>query len=210
MVVLIVVLVAVKPTPKKKERKRLDLSQSSMERNFITPVRAMSEFLLKPSDLESLPKTKRRSPYEYEPPITVYWRRDVEAKACEIWGSKENLEKELRKREIERKKYQQSKYLGVCRLFLILFLFFFIYIDIFTAKRRLRDFRREMGKSAESVLETETGLKGRSGRVVLTAVAMYVYIFAEDIRKIGHLCVFVSQLQKYYKYFIQNFLNKRI
>lgn len=101
--------VSAKPPPKKKERKRLDLSRSSMERNFITPVRAMSEFLLKPSDLESLPKTKRRSPYEYEPPITVYWRRDVESKALEVWGSRENLDKELRKRDIERKKYQQSK-----------------------------------------------------------------------------------------------------
>jgi len=51
-----------------------------MERNFITPVRAMSDFLLKPSDLEGLRKTKRRSPYESEPPITVYWRKDVESK----------------------------------------------------------------------------------------------------------------------------------
>lgn len=106
---ILLIFVLAKVQPKKKERKRLDLSQSSMERNFITPVRAMSEFLLKPSDLESLPKTKRRSPYECEPPITVYWRRDVEAKAVEVWGSRDNLEKELRKREIERRKYQQSK-----------------------------------------------------------------------------------------------------
>lgn len=63
-----------------KKRIRVDLTASSMERNFITPIRAMSDFLLKPADLESLPKTKRRSPYEFEPPITVYWRRDVEAK----------------------------------------------------------------------------------------------------------------------------------
>lgn len=93
-----------------KKRKRVDLSAASVERNFITPVRAMSDFLLKPSDLESLPKTKRRSPYESEPPITVYWRRDVEAKALEIWGTKERLVKELVKRDIERKKYQQSWY----------------------------------------------------------------------------------------------------
>lgn len=96
------------PGPKK--RKRLDLSAQSLERNFITPVKAMSDFLLKPSDLESLPKTKRRSPYESEPPITVYWRKDVEAKALEIWGSPENLQRERLKRDIERKKYQQSKY----------------------------------------------------------------------------------------------------
>ncbi|KAF7283545.1 solute carrier family 30 member 9 [Rhynchophorus ferrugineus] len=135
-----------------KKRKRVDLTAQSLERNFITPVRAMSDFLLKPSDLESLPKTKRRSPYESEPPITVYWRKDVEAKALEVWGSRENLQKELIKRDIEKKKYQQN---------------------IFTVKRRLRDFRRELGKSANVIEnESESGLMGRSGRVVLTAVAI--------------------------------------
>ncbi|EFA01750.2 Zinc transporter 9-like Protein [Tribolium castaneum] len=132
-----------------KKRKRVDLSAQSLERNFITPVRAMSDFLLKPSDLESLPKTKRRSPYENEPPITVYWRKDVEAKALSIWGSRENLQKELIKRDIERKKYQQN---------------------IFTMKRRLRDYRRELGRSAN--VETDGGIMGRSGKVVLTAIAI--------------------------------------
>lgn len=94
-----------------KKRARVDLSAHTVERNFITPNRATTDFLLKPSDLESLPKTKRRSPYESEPPITVYWRKDVEAKALEVWGSKENLQKELMKKDIERKKYQQSKFL---------------------------------------------------------------------------------------------------
>ncbi|KAJ3659375.1 hypothetical protein Zmor_011065 [Zophobas morio] len=135
--------------PQVKKRKRVDLSAQSLERNFITPVRAMSDFLLKPSDLESLPKTKRRSPYENEPPITVYWRKDVEAKSLNIWGSKENLQKELIKRDIERKKYQQN---------------------IFTMKRRLRDYRRELGKSAN--IEIDGGIMGRSGKVVLTAIAI--------------------------------------
>lgn len=92
-----------------KKRIQVDFSRSSLERNFITPVRAMSDFLLKPSDLEGLPKTKRRSPYEQEPPITVYWRKDVEAKAIEVWGSRENLLKECLKREIEKKRHQQSE-----------------------------------------------------------------------------------------------------
>lgn len=70
----------------------------------------MSDFLLKASDLESLAKIKRRSPYEQEPPITVYWRKDVEARAIEVWGSRENLLRECLKREIERKKHQQSKF----------------------------------------------------------------------------------------------------
>lgn len=136
------------PPPKK--RTKFDSNRSSMERNFITPARAMTDFLLKPSDLETLPKIKRRSPYEQEPPITVYWRKDVEAKAIEVWGSKENLLRECLKREIERKKYQQN---------------------IFTVKRRLRDYRREIS-SRTMVMEDEPGLRGKSGRVVLIAVGI--------------------------------------
>ncbi|CAK9825883.1 Zinc transporter 9 [Anthophora retusa] len=134
---------------KVKKKSKMEKSSSSLERNFITPVRAMSDFLLKPSDLENLPKTKRRSPYEFEPPITVYWRKDVEAKALEVWGSREALMKELLKKEVEQKAYQQN---------------------IFTVKRRLRDYRREMGSKADFV-ERE-GLFGRSGKVVLTAIAI--------------------------------------
>lgn len=134
---------------KVKKRNIVDKSTSSLERNFITPVRAMSDFLLKPSDLESLPKTKRRSPYELEPPITVYWRKDVEAKALEVWGSQEALLKELLKKEVERKIYQQN---------------------VFTVKRRLRDYRREIGNKTE-IIQKE-GLFGRSGKVILTAIAI--------------------------------------
>lgn len=104
-----VVAKAAESALQKQKKKRVDPSISTVQRNFITPVRAMSDFLLKPSDLESLPKTKRRSPYECEPPITVYWRKDVEAKALDVWGSRENLIKERLLREIEKKRYYQSK-----------------------------------------------------------------------------------------------------
>lgn len=40
----------------------------------------MNEYLLKPADLNELRKFHRRSPYDNEPPITVYLRRDVEAR----------------------------------------------------------------------------------------------------------------------------------
>ncbi|KAK0082545.1 hypothetical protein PV325_010205 [Microctonus aethiopoides] len=132
----------------KVKRLRVDHSASSLERNFITPVRAMVDFLLKPTDLESLPKTKRRSPYEDKPPITVYWRKDVETKALEVWGSREALLKELLKKEMENKTYQQN---------------------VFTVKRRLRDYRRELGNKSD-LENTNEGLFGRSGRVVLIAV----------------------------------------
>lgn len=67
-----------------KKRLLIDFSASYTERNFITPMRAMTEYLLRQSDLESLPKVLRRSPYEAEPPITVYYRKDVESKAFEV------------------------------------------------------------------------------------------------------------------------------
>lgn len=43
--------------------------------------------------------------------------------------------------------------------------------DIFTVKRRLRDYRREIGSKA-SIGDPEPGLMGKSGKVVLTAIAM--------------------------------------
>jgi len=42
--------------------------------------------------------------------------------------------------------------------------------DIFTVKRRLRDFRREKGYRPNA--STESGLLGSSGKVVLTAIVM--------------------------------------
>jgi len=44
--------------------------------------------------------------------------------------------------------------------------------DVFTVKRRLRDYRREIGNKTEIV--QKEGLFGRSGKVILTAIAMYV------------------------------------
>lgn len=134
-----------------KKRQRVKFSENSLERNFITPNRAMNDFLLKPADLELLPKTKRRSPYEQEPPITVYWRKDVEKKALEIWGSREKLLQECMKRETMKKMQQQNA---------------------FIVKRRLRDFRREMGSRTSAPGQETAGLMGNSGKVVLTAVAI--------------------------------------
>ena len=68
------------------------------ERNFITKLRAMDEFLLQDQDLKGLRFTQRRSPNEFDPPITVYWRKDVERKSLEVWGNFEALESEKEKR----------------------------------------------------------------------------------------------------------------
>ncbi|CAB3376751.1 Hypothetical predicted protein [Cloeon dipterum] len=131
-----------------KRRQRVDSSATSLERNFVTPLRAMNDFLLKQNELDELRKIQRRSPFENEPPITVYWRRDIEAKAMEVWGSKENLQSELVKRDAERRRYQQN---------------------IFTVKRVLRDYRREQRTKPESVPK-DAGLMSSTGKVVLTAV----------------------------------------
>ena len=64
----------------------------------MTAVRAMNEFLLKPEHLIGLRVTYRRSPNELDPPIKVYWRKDVEAKSIQIWGNLEAIELEKDKR----------------------------------------------------------------------------------------------------------------
>ncbi|KAB7501046.1 hypothetical protein Anas_05857 [Armadillidium nasatum] len=97
----------IKVLPKKNENLKIELPLLSKERNFLTAIRAMSEFLLSPEDLEDLRKTNRRSPFENEPPITVYWRKDVESKAIKVWGSLEVLEKEKQKRDRDMKNYQE-------------------------------------------------------------------------------------------------------
>ncbi|XP_023223713.1 zinc transporter 9-like [Centruroides sculpturatus] len=90
-------------------RKKLDVTKIFTERNFITPLRAMNEYLLKPTDLEELRKIQRRSPYEESPPINVYLRKDVELKAIEVWGSMEALQRELKKkRELELKNKREA------------------------------------------------------------------------------------------------------
>ncbi|XP_067137926.1 proton-coupled zinc antiporter SLC30A9, mitochondrial [Centruroides vittatus] len=128
-------------------RKKLDVTKIFTERNFITPLRAMNEYLLKPTDLEELRKIQRRSPYEESPPINVYLRKDVELKAIEVWGSMEALQRELKKkRELELKNKD----------------------DILNVKKILKDYSRST-EVKEEAKKREAILRG-SGRVVMTAV----------------------------------------
>ena len=73
------------------------------DRNFITAMRAMQDFLLRPQDIKDLRMTTRRSPNERDPPINVYWRKDVEAVATALWGSREKLEVERERRQEARR-----------------------------------------------------------------------------------------------------------
>lgn len=96
------------PVIPKAKRTKLDVTQATTERNFITPIRAMSEYLLKPTDLVDLRKFQRRSPYADEPSITVFLRKDVEAKALQVWNNFDNLNKELQKRKAKAEEYREN------------------------------------------------------------------------------------------------------
>lgn len=53
-------------------------------------------------------------------------------------------------------------------------IFVCLFSDVFTVKRRLRNYRREMSHKRLKHGVEEVGLKTTSGRVVLTAIGMYV------------------------------------
>lgn len=148
---------SIKVVPKKKKapRPKVDFSREYTERNFVTPVRAMNEYLLKPADLETLRKIQRRSPYDDTPPLTVYLRRDIETKSLEVWGSKEALQRELIKKWEQEEKYKDN---------------------IFHVKKVLREYNKAQ-KREQDLRQRELILRG-SGRVVMTAVCINAGNFA--------------------------------
>jgi len=136
----------------KAKRTKLDLTQATTERNFITPIRAMNEYLLKPSDLTDLRRFNRRSPYPDEPSITVYLIKDVEARALQVWNTFENLTKEKLKLKAKEDQYKES---------------------LLHAKKILKDYRR---LNDPSIREKEMKLN-ESKRVVKLAIAINSTIF---------------------------------
>lgn len=127
--------------------------QSHYDRNFITAVRAMKDFLLKPEDLINLRVTTRRSPSESKN-INVYWRKDVEARSVQIWGTLENLEKEKQKRETfqtdQREQFQ----------------------SIFRKMLTGRNKKNKLSRENWPVRSKQERSGGDSGRVVMWAIAI--------------------------------------
>ncbi|KAJ7379538.1 hypothetical protein OS493_015330 [Desmophyllum pertusum] len=78
------------------------------QNTFISATRAMSDYLLKPSDLEGLKTTAVRSAYSdpQQPPDVCYLKSDVETRAYEVWGSPEALSREIWDRK---KAYEESE-----------------------------------------------------------------------------------------------------
>uniref|UniRef100_A0A7N6ATP3 Proton-coupled zinc antiporter SLC30A9, mitochondrial n=1 Tax=Anabas testudineus TaxID=64144 RepID=A0A7N6ATP3_ANATE len=104
--------------------KKREYGSKYTQNNFITAVRAMNEFCLKPSDLEQLRKIRRRSPHDDTEAFTVFLRSDVEAKAIDVWGSHEALARERNVRKEVEREYQESRFrfLPSDQFFILLFL----------------------------------------------------------------------------------------
>uniref|UniRef100_A0A8C8M8C9 Proton-coupled zinc antiporter SLC30A9, mitochondrial n=1 Tax=Oncorhynchus tshawytscha TaxID=74940 RepID=A0A8C8M8C9_ONCTS len=88
--------------------KKRDYGSKYTQNNFITAVRAMNEFCLKPSDLVQLRKIRRRSPHDDTEAFTVFLRSDVEVKALDVWGSPEALDRERKLRKVEEREYEEN------------------------------------------------------------------------------------------------------
>ena len=115
--------------------------------------------------LVGLRMTTRRSPSGFNHSINVYWRKDVEAKAMEIWGSWKNLEAEMVKLEEQKLKHKEP---------------LSFYLRFFDPSKKRRPLTRENWpvRPMRSSINLEkpasgTGLMSNpSGRVVLAAIAI--------------------------------------
>ncbi|CAF0711664.1 unnamed protein product [Brachionus calyciflorus] len=150
--------VNIRLVPKNIVSSKIDYSRSYTANNFIIAVRAMNDYLLSPSDLDSLIKYKRRNPFdEYgqNELINVYLRSEVEAKALSIWGSLENLEKEKEKKKRDFDRQRQA---------------------VFNLKKSLRDYHNRIEELENPLTDKQysntTIFKTLSGKVVLSAVAI--------------------------------------
>ncbi|XP_017545651.1 zinc transporter 9 [Pygocentrus nattereri] len=120
------------------------------QNNFITAVRAMNEFCLKPSDLEQLRKIRRRSPHDDTEAFTVFLRSDVEAKALDVWGSMEALARERKLRSEVERQYQEN---------------------IFRNQKLLKEYKDFWGNTKPRSGKRATFLQG-PGKVVMVAICI--------------------------------------
>jgi zinc transporter 9 len=101
--------IVIKVQPTGKTRKKTDFTESYTANIYIPYARAMNEYLLESSELDSLPKFIRRSPYPERDNITVFRRRDVELCAIGKWGKLENIQLEKE----QRKAYEKESHAGL-------------------------------------------------------------------------------------------------
>ncbi|CAN2388487.1 cellular zinc ion homeostasis [Pristimantis euphronides] len=130
--------------------KKRDYGSKYMKNNFITGVRAMNEFCLKPSDLETLRKIRRRSPHDDTESFTVFLRSDVEAKALEVWGSPEAIFRERKLRKEEEIAYKEN---------------------LFKNQKLLREYKEFLGNTKPRLSTASMFMKG-PGKVVMVAICI--------------------------------------
>ncbi|XP_077135955.1 proton-coupled zinc antiporter SLC30A9, mitochondrial isoform X1 [Ranitomeya variabilis] len=130
--------------------KKREYGSKYMKNNFITGVRAMNEFCLKPSDLESLRKIRRRSPHDDTESFTVFLRSDVETKALEVWGSPEAIFRERKLRIEEEIAYKEN---------------------LFRNQKLLKEYKEFLGNTKPRLSTASMFLKG-PGKVVMVAICI--------------------------------------
>lgn len=130
--------------------KKRDYGAKYTQNNFITAVRAMNEFCLKPSDLEQLRKIRRRSPHDDTEAFTVFLRSDVEAKALDVWGSPEALARERNLRKEVEREYQEN---------------------IFRNQQLLKEYKDFWGNTKPRSGKRTTFMQG-PGKVVMVAICI--------------------------------------
>ncbi|XP_061541406.1 proton-coupled zinc antiporter SLC30A9, mitochondrial [Phycodurus eques] len=130
--------------------KKREYGAKYTQNNFITAVRAMNEFCLKPSDLEHLRKIRRRSPHDDTEAFTVFLRSDVEAKALDVWGSQEALARERNLRKEVEREYEEN---------------------IFRSQQLLKEYKDFWGNTKPRSGKRTTFLQG-PGKVVMVAICI--------------------------------------
>ncbi|XP_043983186.1 zinc transporter 9 [Gambusia affinis] len=130
--------------------KKREYGAKYTKNNFITAVRAMNEFCLKPSDLEQLRKIRRRSPHDDTEAFTVFLRSDVEAKALDVWGSSEALDRERNLRKEVEREYQEN---------------------IFRNQQLIKEYKDFWGNTKPRSGKRATFLQG-PGKVVMVAICI--------------------------------------
>ncbi|KAK0137342.1 Zinc transporter 9 [Merluccius polli] len=130
--------------------KKREYGSKYTQNNFITAVRAMNEFCLKPSDLEQLRRIRRRSPHDDTEAFTVFLRSDVEAKALDVWGSPEALARERKVRKEVEREYQEN---------------------IFRNQQLLKEYKDFWGNTKPRSAQRATFLQG-PGKVVMVAICI--------------------------------------
>jgi len=137
-------------------------NNTSYDRNYITEERALKEFLLDIQDLHGLRVTVRRSANEIDPPHKVYWRKDIEARAVQRWGSLEKVQLEREVREIS----EEESHFPVYKKYIV-------------EKLKERERKKAEQLSRENwpvrrlrLHQKDQGITGDSGKVVLGAIGI--------------------------------------